>query len=395
MINDEIIGIRKLTTKPINEGITQAMAINGKHNSISFHAQKSIAEEDDSEDDWKDAEEDSNNEDVDLSLYDPDEGEFSIYNEDIDELLGAVRIKKEKTTANTFRIDGNATTSYVNRFNYQDNRLVLREYLRTGSPEMLAILVETNQRLVVTVALKYCNSVKHAGIDLDDLVQVGMMGLIKAIRKYDANKGELSTYSIWWIRQVIHRYILDNANQVRIPVHMGERIRKMKRLERVSELMGTTLHRRLCENYHIDGFTLDVYQKCKQIEHQFWSIVSLDSPVGDEEDSFLLNYIPAGQDVQTPEDVVCDLDETRRIYNAMRLLPDKSFDIIVKRLGLFGEEPETLEEIGRHYSVTRERIRQIEGKAMNKLRNYIRKKKDGELVCKENLKTRNTKGTKR
>ena len=243
----------------------------------------------------------------------------------------------------------------------------LSERMAQGDVQARKRLSEANLRLVVSIAKRYVGR----GMQFLDLIQEGNLGLIKAVEKFDHTKGfKFSTYATWWIRQAITRAIADQARTIRIPVHMVETINKVKKVS--SQLLHKNGHEPSAEEIAAE---LDMsVDKVREILRVSQEPVSLETPIGEEEDSHLGDFIP-DDDAPSPADAASHTLLKEQLSGVLSTLTPREEKVLRLRFGLEDGRSRTLEEVGKEFNVTRERIRQIEAKALRKLRHPSRSKK--------------------
>lgn len=249
-----------------------------------------------------------------------------------------------------------------------DQEVELAERIKRGDPEARSHMISANLRLVVKIAQDYANY----GLPLLDLISEGNIGLMKAVERFDPNKGgKLSTYAAWWIKQSIKRALANQSKTIRLPVHMVDKISKMRRVAMAmsEELWREPTDEELSEEIGIDR------PKLAQLRVAGMSPASLDAPISDD-DSTEFGEIVGDENAQTPFDLLSHKNMHSQLDPLLEVLDERERKIIDARFGLAGQKPRTLEEVWQEFGVTRERIRQLQNIALRKLRRALHKKEE-------------------
>lgn len=250
----------------------------------------------------------------------------------------------------------------------REEEVQLADRIKVGDMEARAHMIKANLRLVVKIAQDYANY----GLPLLDLISEGNIGLMKAVERFDPNKGgKLSTYGAWWIKQSIKRALANQSKTIRLPVHMVDKISKMRRVAMVlsEELGREPTDEELSEEIGIDRAKLSHLKAAAQRP------ASLDAPIG-EDDNTQFGEIIGDEKARTPLELLSHKNMHMQLDGLLEVLDERERKIVDARFGLAGEKPKTLEDVGQEFGVTRERIRQLQNIALKKLRRALQKKED-------------------
>ncbi len=320
-----------------------------------------------------------------INIEDVSERFAKLGTDEIDEILQMIKDSGVKLVENTIIQNDDEIEELINKASIDDpvkmylkdigkvpllsgqEEIDLATRMAQGDEEAKRLLSEANLRLVVAIAKKYVGR----GLLFLDLIQEGNFGLMKAVEKFDHTKGfRFSTYATWWIRQSITRAIADQARTIRIPVHMVETINKQIRVSR--QLLQSLGREPTTEEIAKEmGITED---KVREIQKIAQETISLDTPVGEEEDSNLGTFLQ-DETAANPSEAATNLMLKEQLLDVLNSLTPREQKVIMLRYGIDDGHPRTLEEVGKEFNVTRERIRQIEAKALKKLRQPSRSKR--------------------
>ena len=296
----------------------------------------------------------------DIEVLEPDD---TIAPQEQEELTLEKKIKILKSIQSTLSTD--AIRSYLYEIGRiplltGEEEVILAKRIENGDEEVTQLLITANLRLVVSIAKKYSKS----NLELLDLIQEGNIGLMRAVEKFDYTKGfKFSTYATWWIRQAITRAIADQARTIRVPVHMIETINKYNK---INNMLATKLGRPATDEEIAKEMDIEV-TKITEIKKINQNPTSLSTPIGEEKDSKLQDVIPDDRS-QSPEDYATGEYLKNQLHEILDSLQDRERRVLALRFGLEDGVSRTLEEVGKEFGVTRERIRQIEAKALKKLK---------------------------
>lgn len=269
--------------------------------------------------------------------------------------------------------DAEAEYLLVNHDIKQSNE-ILCTLIQQGNRQAVQDLCVKNKRLVDKYVTAYQKKYGHR-LDFEDLEQVGFLGLIKAAHRFEVAQGAaFSTYAVFWIKQSISREIMDNGYEIRIPVHMMERINKVLHLDNVYDREGLALNERIEAISNELGISYENVRECLIIKNNYLSYASLNAPIGEDEASELGEILPQDDELSI-EEIVSEKFLREELERVLNTLTDREQTILRLRYGMDDGRERTLEEVGKYFNVTRERIRQIEAKALRKLRHPSRSRK--------------------
>ena len=306
--------------------------------------------------------------------------------------VAGIEVEEEKIEVNIqetdIKVSDDAVKDYLKQIskikllNPEEEQEIGKRILK-GDDKAKKELINANLRLVVSVAKKYINK----GLSFEDLLQEGNVGLMKAVEKFDIEKGfKFSTYATWWIRQSISRAIYEQSRTIRVPVHVNEAINSIRKFENkyVFEHGVTPTYKQISENL---GYSVE---KVKEYKKASQDVISLESPVGvaEDQESILMDFL--SDDIDIEQSVINKMSFERILEITKTRLTERESKVILLRFGLIDGRQRTLEEVGEVFDVTRERIRQIEAKALRKLRNYTKREQleDNCLAPKINCKVK-------
>ncbi|MCB2313458.1 sigma-70 family RNA polymerase sigma factor [Clostridium tagluense] len=311
------------------------------------------------------------NQEVDLLSIDA----LDLFNMDIDFSSYYDEIKIEKNSDEDEGIHKeviNKSNKTIRNYSFTDNKILLQEYKIYGNDELLEKIVESNLKLVRKYASFYAKFLSGAALSEDDLFQVGQLALLKAVEKFDTTLNfTFSTYATWWIKQAITREICDKDSMIRLPVHMHELLMKLRKNEN-KYIVDEHCSEKVCNEL---GITEEKYIKLKQIQSKFVDkMVPLDATIGEGKDT-IYGELLEDKEQECVEDYAIYIELQDEFKNILGTLTPKEEKVIRLRFGLDDNRQRTLEEVGKEFNLTRERIRQIEAKALRKLRHPSRSRR--------------------
>lgn len=267
----------------------------------------------------------------------------------------------------------NKTDMQLNKYKeIKQSNNVLCVLIQQGNKQAEQDLCIKNRGLVDKYVVKYEKKYKNR-LDFEDLEQVGFIGLLRAAKRFKTEQGTaFSTYAVWWIKQAISREIMDNGYAIRIPVHMMERVAKVIRLDDEYGKLGYDFNVRIIFIMIALNLTEEQVEECLILRKNYLSYASLDMPIGEDEETALIDIVPS-EEIPSVEDIVCQRELQKEIRKAIATLNEREQKVLKLRFGIEDEKRRTFEELGKIFHITKERVRQIEIKALGKLKHLLEK----------------------
>ena len=273
-----------------------------------------------------------------------------------------------------YGLENNEDTQLKQYMGIKQSNLILCTLIQQGNKQAEQDLCVKNRGLVDKYAKAY-EKKYGSRLDFEDLEQVGFIGLLTAARRFEVEREvAFSTYAVWWISQAISREIMDHGYAIHIPVHMMERIAKVVRLDDEYGKHGYDFKERICHIVNELHLTEEQVRECLILRKNYLSYTSLDMPIGEEEEESLIEMVPS-KEIASMEEIICQRDLQKKVRDVLKTLSEREQKVIKLRFGMEDGKVYTLEEVGRVFNVTRERIRQIHVKALRKLKKSSRLKK--------------------